>query len=148
MIMYHGLFDQLIFPRGSYDYYNRAAREMRGTGPGKPSAAAGMAALQEFYRFFPYPNVLHCSGGAGPQVNVDDLFQALIDWVEHGVAPEHVVATQNLGGGQVRTRKVCKHPDVLVYNGSGSTDDQANFHCEQRPTDDLELLHQDALGKP
>jgi hypothetical protein len=148
MIMYHGLADQLIFPRGSYDYYNRAAEKMKGSGPGKPSAASGMAAVQEFYRFFPYPNNAHCGGGSGPQINVEDLFHTLVDWVEHGIAPDSVVATQNLGGGATRTRKICKYPDVLVYNGSGSTNDQANFHCAPRLQDDPQLLGADVLGKP
>jgi len=29
------------------------------------------------------------------------------------------------------------YPNVPVYNGSGSTDDQANFHCEVRNADAL-----------
>jgi hypothetical protein len=148
MIMYHGLFDQLIFPRGSYDYYNRAAEKMKGSGPGRPSAASGMAALRGFYRFFPYPNAFHCAGGTGPQINGNDLFDALVNWVENGIAPDYIVATQNLGGGAIRTRKICKYPDVLVYDGSGSTDDHMNFHCAERLQDDAELLAADALGKP
>jgi hypothetical protein len=148
MIMYHGLADQLIFPRGSYDYYNRAAEKMKGSGPGKPSGASGMAALQEFYRFFPYPNNAHCGGGAGPQIDTNVLFDALVNWVEHGIAPDSIVATQNLDGGATRTRKICKYPDVLVYNGTGSTDNEASFHCEHRLQDDPGLLGADVLGKP
>jgi len=151
MIMYHGLADPLIFPRGSYDYYNRAAEKMRSANAkkgAKPSAAAGMAAVQEFYRFFPYPNSGHCGGGSGPLINGTNLFNALVNWVENGVAPDYIVATQNLSGGQTRTRKICKYPDVLVYNGSGSTDDQANFRCEARAVDYPELLQTDELGHP
>lgn len=146
MIMYHGLFDTLIFPRGSYDYYNRAADEMRQKGK-RSSSAAAMAELQKFYRYFPYPNVGHCAGGTGPQPNGTDQFDALVNWVENGVAPEHFVATQNLAGGATRTRKICKYPDVLVYNGSGSTDDHNNFRCAARAVDDRELLRADRLGK-
>ena len=29
------------------------------------------------------------------------------------------------------------YPNVAVYNGSGSTDDQASFHCEVRNSDPL-----------
>ena len=148
MIMYHGLFDQLIFPRGSYDYYNRAAEKMKGSGPKPTSAAGGMAALQEFYRFFPYPNNAHCGGGTGPQIDTNVLFDALVNWVEHGIAPDYVVATQNLGGGVVRTRKICKYPDVLVRNGTGSTDNEASFHCEVHLQDDPALLGAGVLGKP
>jgi hypothetical protein len=147
MIMYYGLFDPLIFPRGAYDYYNRAADKMRAAHAKsgvKPSSTAGMAALQEFYRFFPYPNNGHCGGGSGPLINGNDLFDALVNWVENGVAPEHFVATQPGG----RTRKICKYPDVLTYNGSGSTDDQENFYCAPRAVDFPELLEADRLGKP
>jgi hypothetical protein len=152
MIMYYGLFDPLIFPRGGYDYYNRAAEEMRknikaSNRKGKPSSADGMAALQEFYRFFPYPNNGHCGGGTGPLINGNDLFDALVNWVEHGVAPDHIVASQSLSAGATRTRKICKHPDVLVHSGQGSTDDHNNFHCEKRAVDDRELVKADALGK-
>src|SRR3989449_8459348 len=94
MIMYHGLFDQLIFPRGSYDYYNRAAEKMKGSGLKPTSAAGGMAALQGFYRFFPYPNNAHCGGGTGPQIDTNVLFDALVNWVEHGIAPDYPVPQQ------------------------------------------------------
>ena len=52
-----------------------------------------------------------------------------MNWVENGVAPDHLVGTQNLGGGNTRTRKVCKYPNEAVYTGPGSTDDEANFQC-------------------
>ena len=151
MIMYYGLFDSLIFPRGGYDYYNRAAEKMRAAHAKKgvkPSSSAGMAALQEFYRFFPYPNNGHCGRGSGPQINGDDLFDALVNWVENGIAPDYIVATQNLGGDATRTRKICKYPDVLVYDDSGDTDDHNNFYCEEHLQDDPALLAADVLGKP
>ena len=60
-----------------------------------------------------------------------------MNWVENGVAPDFVVGSQNLGGGATRTRKVCMYPNVPVYNGSGSTDDQANFTCQVQNSDPL-----------
>lgn len=136
MITHHGLADDRIMPRGTYNYYNRAMQVM-----------GGAAATQSFYRFYPYPTNNHCSGGAAPQISSSDLFNALVNWVENGVAPDHIVASQNLGGGAVRTRKICKYPDVQVYNGSGSTDDHTNFHCEVRASDDPTLLAADQLAK-
>lgn len=150
MIMYHGLFDSLIFPRGTYDYYNRAAEKTRKSGSskkGKWSSASAIAELQKFYRHFPYPNVGHCAGGTGPQPNTNDLFDALVNWVENGVAPDHFVASQNLGGGATRTRKICKYPDTLVYDGQGSADDHNSFRCAARAVDDPRLLRADELGK-
>ena len=58
-----------------------------------------------------------------------------MNWVESGVAPDYIVATQPTP--VVRTRKICMYPNVPVYNGSGSTNDQASFHCEVRNKDDL-----------
>ena len=31
--------------------------------------------------------------------------------------------------GVLRTRPLCPYPKVAVYDGSGSTDDAANFNC-------------------
>jgi len=124
MITYHGLSDPLIFPRGTYHYYNTIAQ-------------GNYAAAQTFYRYFPYPGNGHCGGGTGPQINEGALFSTLVNWVENGVAPDSVVGSQSLGGGVTRTRKICMYPNVPVYNGSGSTDDEANFHCEVRSADTL-----------
>jgi hypothetical protein len=61
-----------------------------------------------------------------------------VSWVEDGVEPDYIVATQPASlSNPVRTRKICMYPNVLVYNGSGSTDDEANFRCEERKKDDL-----------
>jgi len=121
MITYHGLSDQLIFPRGTYHYYNSVLQ-----GNDKET--------QKYYRFFPYPGNGHCGGGNAPLINAEDLFSALVNWVEHGVAPDFIVATQP---SLARTRKICMYPNVLVYNGSGSTDDQASFQCQEQKKDDL-----------
>jgi hypothetical protein len=83
--------------------------------------------LQKFYRLFRAPGVAHCGGGAGPQPQ--NLFGALVDWVENGKAPAQILAQQTLAGGIVRTRPLCPYPQTAIYNGSGSTDDAANFHC-------------------
>jgi len=48
-----------------------------------------------------------------------------VNWVEHGIAPEQILA-QNASGG---TRPLCPYPRTAIYNGTGSTDDAATFHC-------------------
>ena len=57
-----------------------------------------------------------------------NLFRALVNWVENGVAPEQIIASTTVGG-VTRTRPLCPYPQTAIYNGSGSTDDAANFHC-------------------
>jgi hypothetical protein len=47
----------------------------------------------------------------------------------------------------IRTRKICMYPNVQVYNGSGSTDDEASFSCEEQNKDDKQLLEQDRIAK-
>jgi len=129
MITYHGLADTLIPPRGTFHYYNTVAQ-------------GNYQATQQFYRFFPYPGNGHCGGvgapasaGVGaPLIDGEALFSALVNWVENGVAPDYVVAAQ---ASPARTRKICMYPNVPVFNGSGSTDDQASFRCEERNKDDL-----------
>ncbi|TMH61097.1 MAG: tannase/feruloyl esterase family alpha/beta hydrolase [Betaproteobacteria bacterium] len=135
MITYHGLMDFLIFPRGTYHYYDSVLQ-------------GNYKETQKYYRYFPYPNNSHCgpyaatgpfAGPQGPAIVGEDLFAALVNWVEHGVAPDYVVAAQKdaTGTAVVRTRKICMYPNALVYNGSGSTDDQASFHCETQNKDNL-----------
>jgi hypothetical protein len=82
--------------------------------------------LQHFYRLFRAPGVAHCGGGAGPQPQ--NLFGALVNWVENDVAPQQILA-QVTSGGVTRTRPLCPYPQTAIYNGSGSTDDAASFDC-------------------
>ena len=126
MIVSYGNLDQVIPPNGHYNYMQRLFDEM-----------GGVSRTQDFYRFYVFPNATHC-GGAGMTENV--LFNALTNWVEHGVKPVHLVAQVN----PTRTRKVCTYPNTPRYVGSGSTDDEANFVCQVRPSDDPALLRKEA----
>lgn len=115
-----GGYDNFIMPRGVIKYYREMASRY-GKNPNRPD----FAAVQSFYRLFRAPGVGHCGGGIGPQPQ--NLFDALVNWVENGVAPDTILAR----GGAVptRTRPLCPYPTTAIYNGSGSTDDAANFHC-------------------
>jgi hypothetical protein len=115
----YGNADQVIPPNGIFHYYNRLMNRFNGA-----------RNVQEFYRFFLFPDATHC-GGAGMDTN--RLFSTLVDWVEKGVTPDHFVAQVN----PTRTRKVCMYPNSSEYTGSGSTDDQGNFGCKVNETDPL-----------
>ena len=52
-------------------------------------------------------------------------------WVEQGLAPERVLATQSASGKVVRTRPLCPYPQVAKYRGTGSVDDAASFACAE-----------------
>jgi len=108
LISWHGLADHLIFPNGTEDYYKRVAEQVEG--------------VQDFYRYFEAPGVGHCRGGAGPQP-VGEL-EAVVRWVEQGVAPDELVAVnttiygKEAGEGQsLPTRKLCAWPKKQKYNG-------------------------------
>ena len=116
LVMWQGWADQLIMSEGSTTYYDAVANVM-----------GGYAALQPWYRHFMAPGVGHCGGGVGPQPQ--NLFQAVVNWVENGAAPDTIVASKALTGGGTQTRPLCPYPKAAEYIGSGSTDDAANFTC-------------------
>jgi len=126
MIVSYGNLDQIIPPNGHYNYMERLFAKM-----------GGVSKTQEFYRYYVFPNATHC-GGAGMTTNV--LFNALVNWVENGAAPDSVVAQVN----PTRTRKVCMYPNTPVYVGAGSTGDEVNFYCQTNAQDDPALLAPEA----
>jgi feruloyl esterase len=70
----------------------------------------------------------HCSGGIGP--DTFDAVNALEQWVEHGAAPEKIVASHSVDKTVQRTRPLCTYPLVARWTGIGSSDDAANFVCK------------------
>ncbi len=110
-------------------------------------SGAQLPKIADFYRLFMAPGMAHCSGGPGPNsfgqnyaqnaLTLDpqhDVVQAIVNWVENGVAPDKIIATKYtndvVGAGNVlRTRPLCPYPQVAKYSGNGSTDDAANFSC-------------------
>ncbi|MCC6394152.1 MAG: tannase/feruloyl esterase family alpha/beta hydrolase [Bryobacterales bacterium] len=116
MILYHGWNDQLIAPRNTVNYYESMVAK-----------SGGAAKVSQSIRLFMAPGMAHCAGGEGP--NTFDALTALDQWVEHGKAPEQIIAAHRADGKVDRTRPWCPYPQVAKYKGSGSTDDAANFVC-------------------
>jgi feruloyl esterase len=127
IITYHGGADPLIFPFTSLNYWNRVF-----------AYYGGPANTDDFFRAFWFPGVGHVSGGAAPQPPA--MFDIMVNWVENGIAPDYVVGSQNLGGGVTRTRKICKYPNVAVYTGTGSSDDEANWVCQGNNTEPADYV--------
>lgn len=134
IIMWHGWEDPAISALSAVAYYQDVVRE---------NADAG-----EFFRLFMVPGMLHCGGGPGPNAfgqslpqatplsnaPAHDILSALERWVEHGIAPDRIVAVKYLNNQppQIqRTRPLCPYPEIAVYKGSGSTDNAANFRCQE-----------------
>ena len=88
---------------------------------------SGAEQTKRSLRLFTIPGMGHCAGGTGC-----DTFNKLgvIDaWVDQGKAPERIVASKVTDGEIVRTRPLCAYPKVAKYQGSGDTNDAANFTC-------------------
>ena len=123
LLVYHGWSDADISPLSSIDYYENVVSVV---GDGRDRAAA-LADTRDFFRLFMAPGMGHCAGGPGP--NRFDALAALEQWVEEGRAPDRIVASRQSGGVVDRTRPLCPYPDIARWNGTGSTDDAANFAC-------------------
>jgi feruloyl esterase len=134
IIHYHGTEDNLIIPFGSWHYVSSVFDRY------------GVEETRSFMRSFFYPGVGHCSGGApgAPQPDVTKLLKALEQWVETGVAPEHVVART---ADNSRSRKVCAYPDETIYRGTGSSDDHRFFGCRRRLVEPPDLHAESATAE-
>jgi feruloyl esterase len=73
------------------------------------------------------PGMQHCQGGPG--ATAFDMIEPLDKWVVQGVAPDKVIASHVANGVVNRTRPLCPYPLEAQWNGTGSTDEAANFVC-------------------
>jgi feruloyl esterase len=115
LLMYHGWSDQLIAPQNSINYYNSVVKSVGNS-------------AKDSMKLFMAPGMQHCNGGPGP--SSFDAVTLMEQWVEQGKAPEKMIASHSTQGTVDRTRPLCTYPQIAQYNGSGSTDDAANFSCK------------------
>lgn len=115
LLLYHGWNDPGIPPLASVRYYERVVDEVDAELSG------------DGVRLFMVPGMNHCRGGVG--TDRFDAAAAIDRWVTTGDAPDRIEAAREADGRIVRTRPLCAYPAVAVYDGSGSTDDAANFVC-------------------
>ena len=100
------------------------------------TAAAAMA------RLFIVPGMSHSRGG--PATDQFDIVDALVNWVERGIAPNAITAKARGKGAVVpaavntevpsswspgRTRPLCAYPEVPKYKGSGDIEAASSFSC-------------------
>lgn len=112
LIHWHGLADQLIFPQGSENYYERVE--------------ALDSSVRDFYRFFEAPGVQHCAGGSGPAPQ--DALGAVVAWVENGQAPDTLAAVSDDG---TISRNLCPYPLVAAYE-SGDVYSASSYSCKKQ----------------
>lgn len=126
LLMYHGLADVLIPPQGSINYYNRVAAQM-----------GGVAAIQNFYRFYLVPGMSHgfANGTSNANANpplptVNQLYGVLTGWVESGTVPGTITATTTATAAfpTVKTRPLCIYPQKAGFVG-GDVNVASSYSC-------------------
>jgi feruloyl esterase len=120
LLLYHGWADQQVAPGSTIDFY----QSVRGLSP-DPKQADG------WVRLFMAPGMAHCAGGEGP--DSFDSLSVMEQWVEHGKAPERIIAAHRTAGQVDRTRPLCPYPQIARYKGTGSIDEATNFTCGAAP---------------
>ncbi|MCO5599794.1 hypothetical protein L7F22_053901 [Adiantum nelumboides] len=135
LLHYHGSADGIISPENSPRYYDKVSKTMK----------LSNKQLDEFYRFFRISGMGHCSGGNGAHfignqyVNLgsykpeENVLWAMVQWVEKGIAPEHIIGSallNNTAGSPVDyKRKHCRYPRSNVFSGKGDVKDPNNWNC-------------------
>jgi pimeloyl-ACP methyl ester carboxylesterase len=138
VIVYNGLADDAIPPAGSINYHERVV-----------AAMGGPAKVQKFMRMYLIPGAAHSSQGRpytvggrndavptpklpgntnqNPTREQDQLFTALVDWVEKGTAPEDIMLTSR---DKSVSYPVCVYPKMTTWNGSGPATQASSFSCK------------------
>jgi feruloyl esterase len=96
------------------------------------------------------PTMYHCVGGY--RLTEFDPLRELVAWVEHGHAPDRIVANQRDDQGNVvRSRPVFPYPLRARYDGTGSVDDASNFRPAAPSAPPHDIIHwvgDDLYAKP
>ena len=120
LLLYHGWSDSQVPTPNTIKYFDRVVQHL-----------GGERKASDRIRLFLAPGMGHCAGGEGP--NVFDKVGPLEQWVEHGKAPEALIASHVTDGKVDRTRPLCPYPQVAKYKGTGSVDEAASFVCAAPP---------------
>lgn len=129
MVVFHGTGDSVFSSNDTIDWYEGVEAKNSGD-------------ASNFARLFLVPGMNHCGGGPATDKFVG--LDALVNWVEEGVAPESIEASVrgdvdgNLAANDElpadwasdRTRPLCPYPQIATYSGSGSIEDATSYVCE------------------
>ncbi|MGE0312846.1 MAG: tannase/feruloyl esterase family alpha/beta hydrolase [Lautropia sp.] len=142
VITYTGLAEDAIPPATSVNHFERVA-----------AAMGGIDAAQAFLRLYLVPGKAHSSQGRGwvvgsagdptrnntvplpllpgagnqtPDRDRDQMFSALVDWVEQGKAPQAIVVSSRDGSVSY---PLCVYPAKTTWTGSGSAKEASNYVC-------------------
>ena len=139
VVVHHGLGEDVIPAAGMVNYYTRVA-----------AAMGGDAEVQKFLRLYLAPAVAHSSqgrtytignrnnntvplpklpgnGNQTPSRDQDQMFTALVDWVEKASAPGSITITSR---DNTVSYPLCIFPQKMVWNGSGSPKAASSYTCQ------------------
>lgn len=105
LIVYHGFSDNLAPPFRTIWFYRELAAQEK-----------SYADAQKNVRLFMVPGMGHCGGGTSP--NSFETLNTLANWVEDGVAPDAIPATNTSNGSSM---PLCKFPEEATYLGGPAT---------------------------
>ena len=118
ILIWHGLADQLIFPQGTINYYQRVQQAM-----------GGAAATDSFARLFLAPGAQHCASAAGPAPA--DPLKAVVNWVSTARRRYRSSARSPTPPPtwSPLSRPLCLYPQTDYYKGHGNTSKASSFAC-------------------
>lgn len=113
LLSWHGWNDESIPVQTSMRYYDRVVEAM-----------GGLATVRSFYRLYLVPGGGHMSphGTANeaanpPTLAPGQLYELLVNWVEHGIEPERVDITSPAPTPDPITQPIYPYPTKTVYVG-------------------------------
>ena len=113
LLLYHGLSDQGLSPLDTVAWYDRLASSTGGK-------------TQDWARLYLVPGMTHCAGGRA--TDEFDVLAAIQAWVEHGQAPDRIVAQGKTLPGV--TRPLCPYPKVARFGGVDPASEKS-FICRE-----------------
>jgi feruloyl esterase len=115
LLLYHGWSDAQVTPYNTIDFFQKVVASQGGAGVGTS------------IQLYMVPGMNHCQGGPG--TDTFDKMAAIESWIKTGSAPARIDASHATSGVIDRTRPLCPFGQVARWNGSGNTNEAANFAC-------------------
>ncbi|KAI3317179.1 tannase and feruloyl esterase [Xylariaceae sp. AK1471] len=138
VLSYHGQQDQQISSLNSVRFWKHLASGMN----------YNWDQMDAFFRLIRIPGMSHCGGGPGawtigqggtpPSYGIPfdkdhNALAAVVDWVEKGVAPDHIVGTKfvndSVDAGIMYQHRHCRYPYRSTYAGVGNPLAVESWHC-------------------
>jgi len=144
LIMFTGTADPIVPFPDTIAFYERVIAFERQQSMSMDSADA-LVRTQQFFRYYLVPGMGHCSGGPGLNnfgqgisLHDNDLLFKLENWVEHGVAPDQLLASGSRYGSShaIIQRNLCPYPELPTYGG-GDAKLETSFRCISHPRGDV-----------